>query len=117
MICPKCKCEYWEQFTWCTNCDTELIQSNQLKPAHINSKDISLIKYGIALLIFIIFQVVAVAVVILYEFYWVYRLGHGGIAGTVLGYVHPLIWFLFIIQVIIAIGILCWGAGMKEYDN
>ena len=111
MICPNCKVEYQEGFVKCSDCNVDLVPSNE--PNTIITNDgIKLIKYGIGLLFVTFFELIMV--IIAYEFYYMHALTSIGVEGTFIENVHPIIWILLFIQTIISLVIISWGRGMRK---
>lgn len=117
MICPKCKSEYADGLTECSDCGVDLIPVSGIKtiPGRIDRRGISMVKYGIGLLFFAIFQLFAV--IVAYEFLLVYKQTHGGVGGTVIENIHPLIWFLWLLEICVSLAIIIWGANIKSPKN
>jgi hypothetical protein len=105
-----------EGYDVCSNCEVPLVPKVEEKvtPKKISSKSISVLKFGIGILFFTIFQVMAV--IIAYEFYWVYRLGKGGVSGSSISNVHPAIWFMLFIEILVSLIVIMWGVRLKEKD-
>jgi uncharacterized membrane protein YvbJ len=81
-ICPKCKVEYQDGYSKCSDCGETLIEyhvSANENPK-ISEKGINLVKHGLSLLFVTIFEVIAV--IITFDYYWTYKLSHGGVSGT-----------------------------------
>jgi uncharacterized membrane protein YvbJ len=119
MICPKCKTEYREGFTKCDDCGGDLIdeveQDKQDKPeSSVSGKGLSIMTLGIKLLFATFTQILIV--IVAYEFYFVYRMSNGGIIGTAIENIHPLIWCIGIIELIISVTIIIWGANFKTRE-
>lgn len=47
-----------------------------------------------------------IAVIISYEFFFTYSKGHGGIFGTPMSNIHPLIWIIIVVEIIISFYLL-----------
>jgi magnesium-transporting ATPase (P-type) len=105
-----------EGFDVCSNCEVPLVPKKDeiIIEKKINRKAISVLMFGIGILFFTIFQVIAV--IISYEFYWFYRLGKGGVSGSSISNVHPAIWFMLFIEILISLIVIMWGVRLKEKD-
>jgi len=116
VICPKCKSEYEEGYTQCSDCGSDLVpyQAPLIPRKIITTKGISLLKFGLALLFLVIFEFILVTIA--YEFYFVYRMKNGGISGSVISNVHPSIWILMTVEFIISISITVWGIRTRKVD-
>lgn len=114
MICPKCNAEYRDGFSKCSDCGVDLVpKAGEIhRGAMISWQGIALVKLGLGLMFFCALEMIAV--IIAYEYYWVYRLNNGGVTGSVIENVHPLVWVLCVVQVILSFIALGWGASMKE---
>lgn len=117
MICPKCKTEYVDGYSKCSDCGEALIEYDE--PAkeikQISEKGIKLIRYGISLLFITIFEIITV--IITYDFYWTYKLSHGGVSGTAISYVNSMIWFLIVIEIVTSFITMFWGASYKDNSD
>lgn len=116
MICPNCNVEYMDGFEVCSNCEVPLVPKidEQIIERKISRKSIPIMKFGISMLFFSFFQVMAV--IIAYEFYWVYRLDKGGVMGSAISNVHPIIWVILVVEILISLITILWGARLKEKD-
>lgn len=61
-----------------------------------------------------ILDIQSITVIITYQFYFRYALTHGGIGGTMLSSIHPLVWVITILEYIISIGLMYIGAREKN---
>jgi hypothetical protein len=116
MICPKCEAEYKEGFTKCDDCDVALIEKveQDKTTSKVSGKGLSIIAFGIKLLFATNIQIIVV--LIAYEFYFVYCKSNGGAYGTVIENIHPIIWCIALIEAIISVTIIFWGASFKSRD-
>jgi len=116
MICPSCNAEYMEGYDVCSNCEIPLVPKLEeiVTQRKISRKSISVLKFGVGILFFTLFQVMAV--IIAYEFYWAYILGRGGVNGTAISNVHPAIWFILVVEILISLIAIMWGVRLKEKD-
>ena len=115
MICPKCKTEYREGFTECPDCGVDLIvDSSLVKEKHrVNETGIRIIKFGI-LLLFFAFSKMAAAI-IAYKYELTYLNTHGHMVDVIFNnYIHPLIWIMFVIEILISVTMVIWGISYKE---
>lgn len=112
-ICPKCRAEYRDGFKECVDCGIDLIDEIEInEPTYkISSEGRSIILFGIKLLFSVFIQLLIVIMV--YEFYFVYGMSHGGISGNVIGKIHPLIWLIETIELIISVAIIGWGSSFR----
>lgn len=116
-ICPKCKTEYREGFINCSDCGTDLIDIiEQDQVVLIDSKDSHrLIALGMGFLYVAFSQILIVIMV--HEFYFVYLRSNGGVYGGGLQNIHPIIWGVIIIEILIAIIIIIWGFNFKKENK
>lgn len=115
MICPKCKTEYRDGFTECSDCGVDLINDkNFMKDiSRVNETGIRIIKFGI-LLLFLAFTKM-VTVIIAYEFNFTYLRTHGHMVDVNFNeYIHPFIWAVIAIEIIISVIMVIWGMSYKE---
>lgn len=116
MYCPKCKTEYREGFKECSDCGVDLVPGKYVKDKVLLKEGISIIKLGIILLIFSISQLVSV--IIIYDFYWVYKLkALGSAVASAMGNVHPVISLLTIIEFFTSFAVIIWGTSFKSSNN
>lgn len=63
-----------------------------------------MLKFGLRLLFGIFTQLIAV--IISYEFFFEYSKNNGGVGGTPISNIHPLIWIIIVLEIIISFYIL-----------
>jgi hypothetical protein len=56
----------------------------------------------------------SITIIIVYQFYFRYALTHGGIGGTMLDNIHPIVWVIIILEYIISIGLIYIGVKGKN---
>jgi hypothetical protein len=118
MICPKCGIEYRDGFTKCSDCDTELVEKtgDSKEQVKIGPDGIKLIKFGVVLLFAAFIEMMAA--VLVYEFNIVYLKTHGFMIDyNFTELLNPIIWYLFIIEIIVSIAVIIWGISYKEKNT
>ncbi|AEY65462.1 hypothetical protein [Clostridium sp. BNL1100] len=113
MICPKCKVEYENGYTQCSDCHIDLVEQADL-PQHvyrISQTGLSMIKFGIALLFVCMFELMTV--ITLNDAYIIQRT-YGGSHGGILSDINPILKLLLGVQFIISLLVLIYGFCSKE---
>ncbi len=72
-------------------------------------------KLGVQMLFWTFTQFISV--IIAYQFYFRYSITHGGIGGTVLSNIHPIIWFIVFLELIFSIILIIKDDNKKIEDN
>ena len=94
MICPKCKVEYQEGFTECTDCGEQLVSSEETKYL-LSSSGIGLIKFGLSLLFITFFEIIILALT------------------EHMFQINSLVIIIIMIEFFISIGVIIWGNKQK----
>jgi hypothetical protein len=115
MICPKCKEEYRDGFSKCSDCNVDLVDQKEIieEKCSIRTEGIKLIKFGIILL-FIAFAEMMI-VVLTYEISLTYMRTHGFMVDIIfVNLINPIIWYIFAVEIVSSLAIIVWGISFKE---